>query len=199
MPLSLLLAALAAAPPPDLPHYPRCGPRVEGPCVAPSPAMSRTAIDRLMAGRSKIWWIAGDVLTIVARPPEGWAVLCCSLQTALEPIPGSDLATISVRVPDMERAIFDVNFMPGTTDRDPPVYRGPQAPPAPARVATLAGRVESHALQSAALGATRSIHVYVPPGLGDARDVPVVYLGDGGSPGLLRIAERMIADGRIGR
>jgi enterochelin esterase-like enzyme len=199
MSLSLALLALAQAvpPPPEMNRYPDCAPQVLGPCIVPPPRLNLASLHRAMAGRQRIWWISGDVLTLVARPTEGWAMLCCGLQTPLEPIAGTDLAMISVRVPNIEAAIFDVNFMPGSQDRNPPVYRGPRAPAAPGRVAALAGAFETHVVQSAALGETREIHVYVPPGLGTARGVPVIYLADGGAAALIGVAEQLIVSGRI--
>lgn len=194
----LALAAAAAMPaPPDLPSLPACAPRVAGPCTLPMPPLSHDALRTLLAGRQRVWWVSGDVLNVVARPTDDWALLCCSLQTPLIPIPGTDLAAVSVRVPEMDRAVIDVDFRPGPREADPPVYRGLRAPAAPARVATLAGRLTDHPIRSAALGETRTIHVYVPPGIEPGRMLPVIYLSDGGSTDFLRIAEAAILSGRI--
>jgi enterochelin esterase-like enzyme len=163
----------------------------------PSPRLNIEAVRRLMAGRDRAWWIRGDVLTLIARPREGWAMLCCSIQTPLEPIEDTDLAMISVRVPHLDEAIFDITVEPGFDDRSPPVYYGPKARKAPARVSRLTGRVAIHMIRSAALGTERRISVYVPPGLGGASDVPVIYAADEGAASFLDIAEQLITSGRI--
>jgi pimeloyl-ACP methyl ester carboxylesterase len=196
--LPMIATAVAtASAPPDFARYPACAARANGPCVVAPPRLSKAVLGALLRDRDKIWWISGDILTVVARPSGPWAVLCCDLQTPLEPIAGTDLAAISIRIPDIDEAVFDIAVRPGPADAYPMVYRGWKAPAAPARKTSLAGTVNPHMLRSGASGAERGIAVYVPPGLAGARDVPVIYMADGGGSSFLRIAERLIEDRRI--
>jgi pimeloyl-ACP methyl ester carboxylesterase len=195
---SLIVAAVAAASaPPDFSRYPACAARTKEPCVVALPRLSKAALGTLLGGRDRIWWISGDILTVVARPSGAWAALCCDLQMALEPIAGTDLAAISLRIPDLDEAIFDIVVRPGPADPYPTVYRGPKAPAAPARARDLAGALNVHMLRASSAAAERRVSVYIPPGLVGASNVPVVYMADGGGSSFLKIAERMIADRRI--
>ena len=68
--------------------------------------LSATAIDALIGPRTEAWWINADVLTVVARRESG-ATLCCAIQRPMRAI-GRDLQTVSVRIPDIDSAIFDI-------------------------------------------------------------------------------------------
>ena len=59
------------------------------------------------------------------------------------------------------------------------VYRGPTAPKTPAASATLAGKLDTLEVKSAALGGQRKPQLYVPPGKAPA----------GGWPGVIANAE----------
>jgi len=97
----------------------------------------------------------------------------------------------------MEEAIFDITFMPGYSEKAPPVYRGAKAPPDPSQVTNLSGVLYTHVIESAALKDSRSITVYVPPGIARGGPQRVIYLADGGALSFIKIAEKMILDGRI--
>lgn len=70
-----------------------------------------------------------------------------------------------------------------------PVWCGPDAPKTPAKVKQLAGQVRQYEVPSEALGETRRVTVYLPPGYDPAKPLPteykgmkpaVIYFGDGG-------------------
>ncbi len=169
------------------------------PCEVPV-ALSATVAASLLASRPEVWWISDDILTVAARR-EGEATLCCTIQLPLHSI-GGGLQAISVRVPDIASAILDVVVLPpvGEPNLDP-VWRGPEAPPAPPRSAAAAVEVRTihHEIGSAAFGEQRRFAVYVPEGIRDGERVPVIYLPDGGWPDFYRIADAMARDGQAAK
>jgi enterochelin esterase-like enzyme len=183
----LLLALLAAQAPPP----PCAADRV---CDVPL-ALSPIAAARLLGSRPEIWWVNGDVLTVVARR-DGEAQLCCAIQRPLHPI-GSGLQAASLRVPDIDSAIFDIQIMPGPWAADFPVWRGRSAPPRPATTGARSGLGERHILQSAMLGGARGISVYVPSGIPAGEKVPAIYFADGLSGEFVAVLEAAVRAGRI--
>lgn len=184
--MSLAVAlAMAAAPCP-----------ANQPCEVPV-ALSIPAVEALLGRRSEAWWINGEILTVIARR-DGEAQLCCTLQTALRPI-GRGLQAVSVRIPDIANTIIDVVVIPplGPPNLDP-VWRGPQAPPAPPRsdAAAVRARTFSHEIDSAYLGERRGFFIYVPVGIADGQRVPVIYMPDGGWDDFYRIADAMARRGQ---
>jgi enterochelin esterase-like enzyme len=163
-------------------------------------ALSATSVERLLGGRTETWWINGDILTVAARRENG-AELCCAVAAPLHPI-GPGLQAVSVRIPDIDSAILDVVVLPpvGALNIEP-VWRGPNAPPAPPRAdaAAVEARTYYHAIDSAALGEQRGFSVYVPEGIRDGERVPVIYMPDGGWPNFYRIADAMARNGRAGK
>jgi enterochelin esterase-like enzyme len=139
--------------------------------------ISPAAAEALLGDRPYIWWIQGNVLTVVARR-EGEASLCCAIQRPLHPI-GRGLQAISVRIPDIETAIVDVDVMPNDRHDPAPVWRGPAATPAPEQNRVPSGQLSGHRFDSAILGQRRGILVYVPPGIAEGQRVPVIYIADG--------------------
>jgi len=150
---------------------------ITAPCTLPLAITPAQAVARL-GGKSRRWWIEGDRLTMIARPDvERWAMLCCSVQTALEPIPGTDLAGVTVRVPRIDEAILSIATFPARYEhRD--VRRGPLAPPAPKRIAPPPERLIHRMVASRWLGEARGVTIYLPPAAGRARRLPVFYLAD---------------------
>jgi enterochelin esterase-like enzyme len=161
-------------------------------------ALSVPAVEALLGRSDDTWWLNGDILTMVARR-EGEADLCCSIQRRLHPI-GHGLQAISVRVPDLERAILDIQAMPNDRQDEVPVWRGPNAPSAPERAdaAAVRARTFDHDIQSTRLGERRGFSVYVPEGIPAGERVPVIYMPDGGWPDYYRIADAMARRGAAG-
>lgn len=197
---SYALAVIAAA---DGPRVDTCASPdapIEQPCHLPT-RLSSEAVARLIGARDQIWWMVGDRLTVIARPPEGlrsW--LCCSIQTLLEPIAGTDLAGIVVRVPRAHEALLDVAHVPARHFVPPVPVRGAHTPPAPAHASPLMGRIERISLHSAALREQRVLFVYIPPDTGlSGERFPVVYLADGATAQFAPIAEAAARDGRASR
>jgi len=182
--LLALAAAQAATPAP-------CRP--DEICEVPL-ALSAAGADALLGARNETWWVNGEVVTVVARREDG-AQTCCAIQQRMHPI-GRGLQAVSVRVPDIDSAIFDMMVIPGQwSDAG---RRGPRAPPAPPRspLAEVEARTTFHRIDSVRLGEQRSFFVYVPAGLAEGQRVPVIYMPDGGWPEFNAIADAMARRGQ---
>ena len=122
-------------------------------------------------------WAEDDVLHVLWRGEASRASLASGIQVPLWPVDGAaGLWEASVRVRRLDEAVItlmvavtgDGDTMLGRPAGEPLVFRGPRAPDAPAlaRPDQLAGEVQEHVLESAALGAARGVTVYLPPGAG---------------------------------
>lgn len=199
---SLILAGAPAGaqqPPPDVHRLDACvsdTAPVEAPCALPV-RFSPGAAQALLARRDSMWWLIGDRLTLIARPgEEGWSKLCCAIQTPLEPIDGSGLAGITVRVPRIREALIDVTDSNAQMLQPPDVIRGPDAPPAPPIAHPLAGRLIPFTFDSAALGETRQGTIYLPADVPKGVQLPSIYLADGATWQFAPILEAAVRDGR---
>jgi enterochelin esterase-like enzyme len=134
-------------------------------------------------------WAEGDVLHVLWRGEATMASLASGIQLPLWPVDGAaGLWEASFRVRRLDEAVItlmvtvtgDSDPMLGRPAGEPLVFRGPRAP-AQDRADPLAGQVQEHALESAALGAARGVTVYLPPGAGDGGPLPGCVLADGQS------------------
>lgn len=99
----------------------------------------------------------------------------------LDPLGGTDLWTAALRIHDLDPGAFSYSFLPRATSA--PVgtlagsgrWRGPNVSGEPARATDLAGAIREVTLDSAALGESRSVRVYLPPDHDNRRRYPVVY------------------------
>lgn len=168
---------------------------IDSPCVLKVNVDPATAKRRL-GRKNYVWWLNGDRLTMIARPTsERWVMLCCSLQTALDPITHSDLAAITVRVPRAREAILDVRPFP-SGDGPPAISRGPDAIPAPTVMTPPRSRLMRVAIDSRWLGEQRGLTVYLPPPGSTKRPLPVFYLADDLAAKFAPIFEAAIQKGR---
>ena len=88
-----------------------------------------------------------------------------------------------------------------------PVWRGPDAPKAPAEAKQLKGEVRKYEVPSEALGETRRVTVYLPPDFDPSKPLPrtskgakpaVIYFADGGVvESMANLIEPMITSGQI--
>lgn len=195
----IISAMLMAA---EVSQAPAIFPRL-APCVSPNSSISEPCVldatlrpEELatrIGGKSFIWWIDGDRLTVVARPrQENWVMLCCSIQTPLEPVEGTALAAITVRVPRIQEAILAIGPYPLTNSR-PAVFRGRQAKPAPQEEKPPRTRLIHIRIHSRWLDSTRSITVYLPPYWHRGAPIPTLYMADDLAPTLAPILEAAIA------
>jgi enterochelin esterase-like enzyme len=132
-------------------------------------------------------WTEDDVLHVVWRGEADRASLAAGIQMPLWPVDGAaGLWEASVRVRRLGEAVItiavavtmDGDSVLGRPAGEPLVFSGPGAPASPPAV-PLAGEVQEHVLESAALGAARGVSVYLPPGAGDGGPLPGCVLADG--------------------
>ncbi len=195
--LPLLLAQLQ--PPPSmwstLPACVSATAPITTPCTVPHRVTARQAKARLR-GRERAWWIVGDRLTMVARPTdEKWILLCCSLQTPLVAIRGSDAGAVAVRVPRWREAVLALGTFP-TGKQAADTYRGPDAEPVPSRLEVAPETITTIDLPSGNLDGRRRVTVYVPAGTPIGSRLPALYLGDGSTRAFAPIAAAAVRDGR---
>lgn len=126
---------------------------------------------------------------------EGWAALCCAIQTPLEPTRDAGIAAITVRVPRVREALLDVAIIRGAAVTPPVPIRGIDAPPAPRRAQPLRGTLVALELDSPALSEKRAVTIYVPPDIPPGRRLPVIYLADGNTEGFAPVAEAAVREG----
>lgn len=167
---------------------------------------SWTAADllaRRAAARASAW-AEGDEITFVYEGEANEVQLVGGLQLPMEPVPGSSLWALTVRVRDLPKAVINYGFMPighgtpASTALEFAEWRGPEALPPPRRAYPLQGQLEEYALHSGALGENRGLTVYLPPGRDSRHPAPVVYAADGQSvSGLAMVLEPLIVDGTL--
>jgi enterochelin esterase-like enzyme len=134
-------------------------------------------------------WADGDTATFFYRGEADEVMLRVGGETQhLRRLPGSDVWTVRWQRPELERGVFSYALAPSRKGQPPPergerwvfhTWRGPKAPPAPAVARELKGTETLHDIESKALGETRKVRVYLPPGHDKARPCPVVYATDG--------------------
>lgn len=186
--LSLLIAAIAQSAVSPTP----CAP---GSVCEVAVPISAIAAEALLGDHTKAWWVADDLLTVVARR-DGEATLCCAVQMPLHPV-GRGLQAVSVKIPDIDTAIIDIAVIPLQRQHLAESFRGRSAPPPPPRSDPAAVPIANLQLNSAHIGPGRDISVYVPPGISPGQRIPVIYMADDLWPSLAQIADAQIRQGRV--
>lgn len=196
--LLVQLLLLAAAPRTAAADYPSCGKAdASQPCRI-RPVWSKQEVKERLGGEPAAWWAQGDVFTVLLRRASDKVELCCAIYAPMDRVSGSNLWTLSLRVPSLERAILDVAFLTGEEPLKLKEWRGPDAPPGPPLAKEPAGEIADHQIDSAALGEPRKLTVYTPPGSKQSADLPVIYLADGSSVQVYgRILDALIARGEV--
>jgi enterochelin esterase-like enzyme len=142
-----------------------------------------------------VWAEDDDVLHVLWQGQADEVWLGGGVQPRLWPVAGTaDLWEASLRIRRLEEAVITILAVPRRAGHDAlpsvpdvRVWRGPRAAAVPAGTTAFLGRalpplrgtVEDHTLDSAALGASRQVTVYRPPG--PARTLPGCVLADGES------------------
>ena len=177
--LAVLLAtpALAQMPPPRPMLHSKiiddCGPRpLPGELCRLPVAFEADDAEKRLDGKDLVYWINGQTLNVAARAFADEAVLEGSIDEGMVPLSTRrPMWGAAFRLTEIDKAVIELRLRghPGAEI----VYRGPKAPPAPARSTTLAGRLDTLAVTSTALG-PRTLQIYVPPGRAPADGWPVV-------------------------
>src|SRR5262245_49938509 len=161
--------------------------------------VTASELERRWAAEGRPVWRDGQDLVLVHRAEAEDVHVIPGIQLPMWRVEG-DLWALMVRISQLDRAALSLAFMStganpglGQAMPEPVVWRGPDAPAAPARAEPLAGELHQVELDSRALAQRRALTVYVPPG---AERPPAVYLADGGSvPGFAAVLEPAILAG----
>jgi len=164
------------------------------------------ALRSRLANAALAVWAEDDVLHVLWRGHAEQVHLASGAQVPMWPVPGSDdLWEASLRTPRLAEAVISISVLPQQADEllfgrqmsDHMVWRGPRAPtPLPAADSVTAGVIEDHVIDSAALGASRGVTLYRPPGSGQGGPLPACIVADGQSVGAFaRILEPAVLAG----
>jgi enterochelin esterase-like enzyme len=154
-------------------------------------------------GKSFVFAVEDDTMVAMARSKSGEVQICCTFQELLTRISGSDYWVIRKRISSPRAAVISLfaiaDDIPQTDFGKRTVWRGPEAPNLPSEkaMASLRGKVLTPTLKSAALGETRKLAVYLPPGWSKAKQWPTLFLADGGAAQYAPMVEAMIDAGEI--
>jgi enterochelin esterase-like enzyme len=149
-------------------------------------------------------WAEGEILHVLWRGQAEEVQLAAGVQPRMWPVDGADgLWEASLRIRRLDEAVIKIAVAPrqagndqGVRVTDTVTWHGPRAPAELRRAETLAGTLEEHTLDSAALRAPRGVTVYRPPGT--ERLLPGCVLADGGSvPGFAAVLEPAILAGSV--
>ncbi len=156
--------------------------------------------NRLATGTTA--WREGDALIFAYEGKADAVDVIGTLAYPMSRVRGTDLWVVKLRVPDIDRAIVAYAIAPlGAGVRTAPgmqTWRGPAARSAAPRAVHLQGRIVADTIDSRALGRTRAVYTYLPPGA--ASPEAVVYLGDGEAvPELAHYVDTLIATGMLPR
>jgi enterochelin esterase-like enzyme len=124
---------------------------------------------------------------------------------SLTRIPSSDVWTVAVKLPDLERAVISYYFTvtkngsrPNSTTRMEGVWRGPKAPEPAAETAELRGLLKTVEIESNSLGMRRKLTVYLAPGFEPTKPHRVIYAADGeGTERFARVLEPLIVASKL--
>lgn len=173
-------------------------------CRLPVDDLTPDRAREMLGTRSIMAEVRDDTVTVVAQSANEAIRICCSVQGKPERLGDSNYWALRTRLPEADRAMLSFMIMGsgptivGTTPPPEAKYRGPLAPPAPfAAERPIQGRLVERQLASTALGETRRLMIYLPPGWAPAEDWPVVYLTDGAALGFAPLVDKLIADGKI--
>lgn len=146
----------------------------------------------------------GDTLTFVHESDAEAVELAGGVQYPLSRVEGTNLWTVTVRVPRLDEAMITYGFMEtkGGTRAGRRIasqtWRGPKAPKQLEKATTLSGAVVKHEIESAHLKETRGLTIYEPAGKGKLAGV--VYAGDGEAvDAFAKVLDPLVASGRLPR
>jgi enterochelin esterase-like enzyme len=173
--------------------------------AAAEPPGAEALIERQREEKVPVW-ADGDTATFFYRGEADQVdVLFGGDTRPLRRIANSDVWTLAVHLPDLDRAAFSYRFIPKENHRplkqpsgEPAVWRGPKAPPPAAEGAALQGTLQKLEIDSKALGSSRKVTVYRPPGHDPGAASRVVYAADGEAiDRFARVLEPLIAAGKV--
>jgi enterochelin esterase-like enzyme len=170
----------------------------------PDDPTAQSLLDRHRKETSPVW-TDGDTATFFYQGDAEQVMLMFSgEQFPFRRIAESDVWFATVTKPGLAKSVFTYIIVPGKKGESRPKagqrlpmqhWRGPEAPPAPARAEKLTGETKPVDFESKALGGIRKVRVYLPPGYDRNRRYPVIYSTDGNDGA--SILEPLITSGKI--
>jgi enterochelin esterase-like enzyme len=104
---------------------------------------------------------------------------------AMQRVGNTDWWTLTLKFDDMDKVLMSVmvaeSGSSGNSYHPVTTLRGINAPSLPPRNQVLQGSYAVHSFESASLGESRDIHLYLPPDYDDEQIYPVIYMADGQS------------------
>ena len=146
------------------------------------PEAASKLIEKANTEGSSVWIENGKLIFFYQAEVDSVQVKITTQSKPMKRIAGSDVWTCQVALPNVERGMMSYGFI--ATTKGKPVggggqrfWRGPKAPE-PLKVSdSLTGSIQHHDFESASLGETRTVSVYLPS---PTRKIEfVVYMSDG--------------------
>lgn len=170
-------------------------------CSLATDDLSAGAVKARLKGEDFRFDIAGDELTLLAHSSESRVDVCCSMQVELTRIDDGPFWAARRRMAGLDRSMLSlfVARPERTAEKDIQRFRGANAPPDPRRVALslMRGQTFDRELKSEALGETRKLRIYLPPGWSRDKVWPALFLADNSAASYASLVEAMIDDGEI--
>ncbi|MHA6287858.1 alpha/beta hydrolase [Maricaulis sp. CAU 1757] len=154
-----------------------------------------------LGAQDNAYWLDEGLVHVAARrdPQIGSVEMCCVFHTSMERLSDDGLWGMSYEVARLDEAVLAFWPLPpvsaeGDAFTARPVYRGPNARPAPPRTGAWSEHAEAHLLPSTVYGHDRRVSLYLPPGVPPADGYPTIFVADGGRVHTLApIAEALAA------
>jgi enterochelin esterase-like enzyme len=169
-------------------------------CVMSLDDLTPEAAAKRLAGENFRFDIEGGVMTILAKSSEPEVSFCCAPSASLSRLGDSDYWGARYRIRGADRAMVSQILTTGPVREDLwRRYRGPNAPPRPVEVGMgkWKGQMLERELKSDALGETRRLSIYLPPGYAKDRSWPALFMADAGAIEFAGLVEAMIQAGEI--
>ncbi len=170
-------------------------------CALDTGDLNATIAAKRLGGETFRYDVDGDEMTLLAYSIEPHVDVCCSLQLPLTRLAGSNFWAARRRLGGIDSAMLSLFVVKteATPLEDILTFRGPGAPVDPAQIADdrLAGQLFDRELKSDALGETRKLNIYLPPGWSGDRSWPAVFLADNSASMYAPMVEAMILRGEI--
>lgn len=168
-------------------------------CVIGEPAQSLCRVKRMPAAevlqshlkKADTSWLEGNEVVFAYQKNADSVEYYGGNSWAMTRLPGTDIWTLVLQIPEVKRAVISYQFMISKGDdvkiepQTPNVFRGSKAPPAPRQTANLRGHLSEEVIQSSNLSEPRSLTIYSPPLRRGEQIAAVVYIADGKSVQLM--------------
>lgn len=173
--------------------------------AAAGPANANALIERQRKEKSSVWSDGNTATFFYQGLADEVQVIFGGDVRPLKQVTGSDIWTLAVTLPDLDRAVFSYSFFPTAKGRqsqnasaESAIWRGAKAPAAAAECQQLKGTLTTHEIQSRALRTPRKVTVYFPSTHDAKQHRPTIYAADGEAIGpFARVLEPLITSGRV--